>query len=75
MPTKKVKKTDYPFGIYSTEAIVSYQDELDLEECIERDEWDKMTDSQKQEKLKELIEENCLRDIDYTFKYLRADND
>lgn len=75
MPTKKVKKTDYPFGIYNTEATVSYQDELDLEDYIDRDDWDKMSDSQKEENLKKLIEQNCLADIDYTYNYLRPDNE
>lgn len=75
MPAKKVKKTDYPFGVYSTEATLDYQDEIDLEDFMDRADWDKMTDNQKEEKLRELIEEVCLSDINYTYNYLRANND
>jgi hypothetical protein len=75
MSAKKVKKTNYPFGIYNTEATLSYQDELDLEHYIERAYWDKMSDAQKERYLVDLIEGNCMPDIDYTYSYLRADNE
>jgi hypothetical protein len=68
---KRTKKTDFPFGIYSVKATLDYEDDLDLDHYMNKFDWDKLTDSQKVDKLREIIEENCLGDIDYEHTFDR----
>jgi hypothetical protein len=72
---KKSKKTEYPFGIYRTTATLSFEDEIDLDDHMDRSDWEKLSDSKKEDKLKELIEEACLNDIDYEYKFNRENDE
>jgi hypothetical protein len=68
---KRPKKTDYPFGIYKTEATLTFEDELDLNHHMNESDWDKLSESQRKEKLIELTEADCIGDIDYEHKFDR----
>jgi copper chaperone CopZ len=63
--TKKKIPTGYPFGIYRCSAILNFEEDIDLDHHMDRSDWEKLSDSKKEEKIKEIIEELCMSDIDY----------
>jgi hypothetical protein len=73
MATKKIKASKFEFGVYTVKATLEYEDDLDLNHYMDKKDWDKLSDLDRESKLLEIIEENCIGDIDYEYVFDCAD--